>query len=79
MNIWKITNELITLMNDHNVILYKIKHPIPKKTPHFYKFSRKVNIIMSRLKMNIETLNIKNIKMNINQLVQWKKCVFSLI
>ena len=52
LNTWNTTDEAIRLIDDHNILLSKIKHPIPKKNLHFYKFSRKVNLIMSRLRMN---------------------------
>ena len=56
LNTWNTTDEAIRIIDDHNILLSKIKHPIPKKNPHFYKFSRKVNIIMSRLRMNCSEL-----------------------
>ena len=56
LNTGNTTDEAIRLIDNHNILLSKIKHPIPKKKPHFYKFSRKVNIIMSRLRMNCSEL-----------------------
>ena len=46
LNTWNTTDEAIRLIDDHNILLSKIKHPIPKKNLHFYKLSRKVNIII---------------------------------
>ena len=56
LNTWNTTDEAIRLIDDHNILISKIKHPIPKKNPHFYKFSRKLNIIISRLRMNCSEL-----------------------
>ena len=56
LNTWNTVDESIRIIDDHNILLSKIKGTIPKKNPHFHKFSRKVNIIMSRLRMNCSEL-----------------------
>ena len=76
LNTWNTTDEAIGLIDDHNIPLSKIKHPIPKKNPHFYKFSKKVNIIMSRLRMNCSELKYH---LYINHVVETPNCLCGCI
>ena len=36
LNTWNTTDKAIRLIDDHNILLSKMKHLIPKKNPHFY-------------------------------------------